>query len=270
MGTVAAMHDRITRAALAVVLVATLLAAAACGTGGDDPASGASPTSRSSSTTTEDGVGPAVTVTTVPHDPTGLPTTADGTFDPDRIDLSDSHGVSEEEIARAEDLLRRTVVDLPHWSDSATAEAEGYVSFGDASTGDEHLINWDYIEDDAILDPTKPEALVYSTGSGGRVLEAAMFMLPSSYTLANLPPLGGDLTQFHVHRDLCVTPLPQRRFAGLRTIDGPCSYGEPFPTVPMVHVWIRPHPCGPFAALEGIGGGQIADGQQRSCHHEHG
>ena len=24
---------------------------------------------------------------------------------------------------------------------------------------------------------------------------------------------------------------------------------------PMVHVWIAPHPCGPFAALEGVGAG---------------
>ena len=23
----------------------------------------------------------------------------------------------------------------------------------------------------------------------------------------------------------------------------------------MIHVWIEPHPCGPFAALEGVGRG---------------
>ncbi|MGZ4766012.1 MAG: hypothetical protein ACXVH5_08155, partial [Ilumatobacteraceae bacterium] len=27
---------------------------------------------------------------------------------------------------------------------------------------------------------------------------------------------------------------------------------------PMVHVWITPHPCGVFAALEGVGAGQAA------------
>ena len=26
----------------------------------------------------------------------------------------------------------------------------------------------------------------------------------------------------------------------------------------MVHVWIAPHECGPFAALEGHGAGQVA------------
>jgi hypothetical protein len=40
--------------------------------------------------------------------------------------------------------------------------------------------------------------------------------------------------------------------------------------VPMIHVWIVPNPCGPFAALEGIGGGQIKAGQTRLCDHVHG
>ncbi len=30
----------------------------------------------------------------------------------------------------------------------------------------------------------------------------------------------------------------------------------------MIHVWITPHPCGPFAALEGVGAGQIAAGEE--------
>jgi hypothetical protein len=38
----------------------------------------------------------------------------------------------------------------------------------------------------------------------------------------------------------------------------------------MIHVWIIPHRCGPFAALEGVGAGQIAPGQERLCDHQHG
>jgi hypothetical protein len=38
----------------------------------------------------------------------------------------------------------------------------------------------------------------------------------------------------------------------------------------MVHVWIRPNPCGPFAALEGVGAGQVAPGQTRACDTMHG
>ena len=34
---------------------------------------------------------------------------------------------------------------------------------------------------------------------------------------------------------------------------------------PMLHVWTIPNPCGPFAALEGIGAGQVPVGQTRNC-----
>ena len=31
----------------------------------------------------------------------------------------------------------------------------------------------------------------------------------------------------------------------------------------MIHVWITPNECGPFAALEGVGAGTIAAGEER-------
>jgi hypothetical protein len=38
----------------------------------------------------------------------------------------------------------------------------------------------------------------------------------------------------------------------------------------MIHVWLEPNPCGPFAALEGIAGGRIPDGEEVLCDHAHG
>ena len=38
----------------------------------------------------------------------------------------------------------------------------------------------------------------------------------------------------------------------------------------MIHVWIVPHECGPFAALEGIAAGSILKGEERWCDHTHG
>ena len=38
----------------------------------------------------------------------------------------------------------------------------------------------------------------------------------------------------------------------------------------MIHVWITPHECGPFAALDGIGGGQVPDGETILCDDAHG
>jgi hypothetical protein len=37
----------------------------------------------------------------------------------------------------------------------------------------------------------------------------------------------------------------------------------------MLHVWLTPQACGPFAALEGIGAGQIKTGEERLCDHVH-
>jgi hypothetical protein len=38
----------------------------------------------------------------------------------------------------------------------------------------------------------------------------------------------------------------------------------------MIHVWITPQDCGPFSALEGIGAGQVAEGQTKLCDTAHG
>jgi hypothetical protein len=38
----------------------------------------------------------------------------------------------------------------------------------------------------------------------------------------------------------------------------------------MIHVWIVPHECGPFASLEGIAAGQVAAGEEHLCDHAHG
>jgi hypothetical protein len=38
----------------------------------------------------------------------------------------------------------------------------------------------------------------------------------------------------------------------------------------MIHVWITPHKCGPFAALEGVGAGQVVPGEEHLCDHAHG
>ncbi len=123
-----------------------------------------------------------------------------------------------------------------------------------------------------MLDPTHPEALVYHVDrDGGRTLEAAMFVLPKEYNLDNVPDVGGALVQYHVHDDLCFTPPPAPKVAGLTSVGGTC--GAPLvkfnPNV-MIHVWIRPNPCGPFAALQGVGAGQIKEGEARACDHVHG
>ena len=189
------------------------------------------------------------------------------------IDLGGVPGVTPEQQAFAENLVAATVRDLPQWSDLAVVEAAGFHSIGDAITGHEHYIQWDWIDDDVWLDPDHPESLVFEPQpDGSKKLVSAMFMLPSGYPLDDVPDWGGALMQWHVHGDLCFTDDPVApQVAGLKPIGGTCQPPlVDFLLSPMIHVWITPTPCGPFAALEGIGGGQVPEGEDVLCDHAHG
>src|SRR5207244_3383707 len=98
-------------------------------------------------------------------------------FDPALpIDLSGVPGVSPQQQARAENLLAATVMRLPQWSDPAYDTAHGFFSIGDGVTGVEHYINLGFMADDTILDPDKPESLVFDTTVSPKRLVAAMYM----------------------------------------------------------------------------------------------
>ena len=98
-----------------------------------------------------------------------------------------------------------------------------------------------------------------------------MFMLEAGTTLDDVPELGGALTQWHIHDDLCFTSGDSPQVRGITTVGGTCRPPlQKLVPVPMIHVWITPHPCGPFAALEGVGAGQVAEGEERLCDHAHG
>lgn len=229
---------------------------------------------------------PATAGESIPHDH-GTPTTTPATptnpaqaavvppspYDPTQpIDLSGVEGVTPEQQARAENLVAITLARLPKFADPAVATALGWRSIGDALTGYEHYINLDLTKDDQVLNPDLPESLVYRVDGDKRTLVSAMFMLSSDTALDAVPDIGGRLTQWHIHDDLCFTPDPAApQVAGITGADGSCPAPlvklDPFP---MIHVWIVPHPCGPFASLEGIGAGQIAPGDTRWCDHAHG
>ncbi len=195
-------------------------------------------------------------------------------YDPELpIDLGGVDGVTLQQQAYAENLVAATVRDLPQWQDLDAVAAAGFQSIGDASTGHEHYIQWEWIDDDKILDPDFPESLVFEPQpDGSKQLVSAMYMMPSGTPLDDVPDFGGALMQWHVHGDLCFTNDPiAPKVGGVKQVDTPC----PAPLVdgtmsPMIHVWITKHPCGPFAALDGIAGGQVPDGEDILCDEAHG
>jgi hypothetical protein len=189
------------------------------------------------------------------------------------VDFSGVPGVSAEEQAEAEALATRTIQRLPQWADTRTAYEAGFRTIRDGATGVEHYMNWRWIADDHKLDPDRPESLVYRVDGERRTLVAAMYMGDLEDTLETFPGVGGELIQSHIHNDLCFAGEDYAwTVAGVAAPPAECPPGTERlgnNHVPMIHVWLTGHPCGPFAALEGVGGGQIAEGETVNCDHQH-
>lgn len=161
--------------------------------------------------------------------------------------------VTAEQRAAAERLIVATRAEMARFTDQASVEAAGYVSIGDGFTGHEHFVHWGYLRDDAILDPDRIESIVFEVHTDStKEIASAMYILRPGQTMADVPEVAGELTSWHDHQDLC---WDGHRVAG-RLIDGTCQPGGVhLPTPPMLHVWMVEHPCGPFAGIDGHGGG---------------
>ena len=237
-------------ARLIVCSLAGAVALAACG-GSSSRTLGAAGTQAATA--------PVVATTTVARVVTKAKVTTD------RIDLSGTPGVTPAEQHRAEKLIRDTIAGLRRYEFPSAAYAAGYRSIGDRVTV-EHYVNWSYTDDGHILDPLRPESIVYQYRGGTKRAVAAMYQLPFGRRFADVPDVGGPLTQWHVHANLCLTNDSQQKIlAGFTAINGSCPPGtSKASNTPMLHVWVVPTPCGPFAALEG-GTGQVPAGQTRRC-----
>ena len=260
-------HIRITRGLITLGIVVTTASCGASNTKSGAPSTNAALTTsaaKNSTSTAHSMEHPVV----VPPKP--VPLAASGYLDATRVDLGGTSGTTRAQQEAAEELLRRTIRTLPRWADYATAVRDGFVSLDGGIVGVDHMMRWDWINDGRVFDPAYPESLVYKVGPNGeRTLEAAMFFLSDGVTLDNPPSTFGPLVQFHVHGSLCFTPGSDRRLSGIAVPPQPCPEGNERLLNPMMHVWIVPHECGPFAPLEGIGGGDTKSGTH-ACDRGHG
>ncbi len=140
-----------------------------------------------------------------------------------------------EERAAADRLFEETVANIARFDDVAVAAAEGYDVASMGRLGG-HADNPAYTDDGRILDPTRPETLVYHPGPDGPVLLGAMYQTDESGEPG--PMVGGSLTVWHGHDHVCFGLLPP----------GLGSLGSPLGTCPlgtvtvaltneMIHVW---------------------------------
>lgn len=142
-----------------------------------------------------------------------------------------------EQAEAAAELHARLVTATARYADPAVAAADGYQVGGIFGT-DFHAANPAYEDDGRILDPERPENLIYAATPSGPVLLGAMFTVPFGQAG---PMVGGPLTMWHAHEHVCIGLLPPG-LSGLLSPLGGCpagSFDVPM-TNQMIHAWVVP------------------------------
>lgn len=148
-----------------------------------------------------------------------------------------------DEQAAADALVAAVEAGVARLADPAVALAEGYrqatpFAFYDLRAA--HYVNVGYARDGQLLDPERPESLMYLKSDTGELeLIGVMFIA----AMGEGPIPGGPLMNWHGHGDLCGGN------AGVIAMspDGTCPTGTLAIDFEMLHVWLIDNPDGPYA-----------------------
>ena len=149
-----------------------------------------------------------------------------------------------EQQAAAARLLAAVRARIAPFEDPQAAIAAGFKP-GAVSSADP-LRHWENRANaGVVLDPARPQALVYLQTPRGLKLLGAMYQMPTIGQWG--PDPGGPLTQWHQHEGICFSPFGIE-FSFATPFWG-CPVGAiSVTTPPMLHVWLVDNPKGAFAA----------------------
>ena len=145
-----------------------------------------------------------------------------------------------EQQEAADGLVERSnrAVEKHGWEDFQNAVADGFQSHPNDGR---HYFNAEYVFDDRVLDPERPEFLMYYETPQGKRLVGFMFYMAQITDRG--PQIGGPLTVWHYHlfpQDRCLLGMKRRPH-------GDCAWGVPIRRgSEMLHAWLIRHPLGPF------------------------
>lgn len=169
------------------------------------------------------------------------------------------HHATPEQVEAARALAEATAAAMTRYTRLEDAIAAGFVLPANASGMDVHMENPAFKRDGRVLDPERPETLVYAIEGGRATLLGVVYVMEVAGVPAPQP--GGPITRWHAH-NLCLTALPPG--FGVVSPFGSCPALSVNLTTPeMMHVWIVDNPSGPFA--EGLDAEWV-----RAYHAEHG
>jgi hypothetical protein len=150
------------------------------------------------------------------------------------------------QLGAAARLVADTRRGLARFVDLRDALGAGYAPNQPAPAAIKHYFNPGYVTDGRVLDPARPEGLLYAYTGRGPVVVAAVYLMNRAGEPGRA--VGGCLTQWHVHDNLCSSDPGHGLITGVRSPDGRCPSGQvPWAAPRMLHTWVIDVPGGPFA-----------------------
>jgi hypothetical protein len=160
---------------------------------------------------------------------------------------------SAEQLEAATRLLVETRAAVAKYADQRVAIEAGYRPGTPPALPIVHFINPGFLYDNEVLRPEHVESLIYFNSDRGPVLVGAMYMMPTLNAAG--PAIGGSLTTWHRHSDLCLDDegVVVAQIAGGSTVVPGLPRPKTCPpgtrgggTGDMLHVWLVDNPKGPF------------------------
>jgi hypothetical protein len=154
----------------------------------------------------------------------------------------------QEQMAAAK-LAADTRAGISKYEDVRVALADGYRPTTPPKQPIVHYGNKAYAHDGRLLDPSRPENLVYANTSHGLVLLGAMYMTEKLGQAG--PDPAGSLVQWHRHATICFAPTSA--IGGFLSPFGTCPAGAINVLTPaMLHVWTIEGAASPYGELDPI------------------
>ncbi len=203
----------------------------ASGTGSSSSSMAGMSSGASSSTSSSASTGAAQTTSTVCSNVKGATTMSDGMV----MAPVPSGPPTAAQQAAANQLVAQTEATLTKYTSLSAATAAGYTPATNPNGYMVHYANWQIAKNDG-FNPSNPAFLMYANTVNGPKLMGAMYLGPAPCTPG--PDVGGSLTQWHAHDNLC---LSGGQVVGRTSSAGTCASGvHNTNTYFMLHVWTEP------------------------------
>lgn len=163
-------------------------------------------------------------------------------------------GVTGAQLQAAVQLIDATRAAVAKYKDERVAIKAGYSPMEPEGLQIMHYVNKAYFKSTDVLRPDHVQSLIYFNSKHGPILIGAMYIMPDLATPG--PQVGGSLTVWHKHDQLCINKttgvivaFAHDSSSNSNDKSGTCPRGSSNGSTPeMLHVWLIDTPDGPFAS----------------------